>query len=334
MKKLLFVLMMLLVASAASAMKLPDPVITVTEGDEYYTVDVAVEGDYELRVFCGNLEIETPYAIERLDVDKEYIILAFAQLYNEEGWSYSNVVEYDLYVPAKEEMPVPGPYPPGWIYFDVIEGDEYYTVLAYCEEDGFTVQLWSNGEPVDNPYIIERSPEGDMEYVITACSQAEGYDIVTATMTLVVPALDDPQPGPYPPNWTYMEVTEGDQFYTVTAYCYEDCATVSLYRDEEEVENPCIIERTHEDQIYRFTAVGHCDGYEDSDSSMDLLIPALDEPLPGDMNCDGEVTIADVNAVIDAILSQSSNEMYDFDGDGEVTVSDVTALIAFIMSGH
>ena len=180
---------MLLVASAASAMKLPDPVITVTEGEEYYTVDVAVEGDYELRVFCGNLEIETPYAIERLDVDKEYIILAFAQLYNEEGWSYSNVVEYDLYVPAKEEMPVPGPYPPGWIYFDVIEGDEYYTVLAYCEEDGFTVQLWSNGEPVDNPYIIERSPEGDMEYVITACSQAEGYDIVTATMTLVVPGF-------------------------------------------------------------------------------------------------------------------------------------------------
>jgi hypothetical protein len=248
MKKLLFGLLMLLVVSTASAVQLPDPVITVTEGEEYYTVDVKVEGGYKLRVFCDNLEIETPYEIERLDVEKMYIIRAFAQLYSEGAWSYSNVVEYYLYVPAKEDMPVPGPYPPGWIYFDVIEGEEYYTVLAYCEEDGFTVQLCSNGELVDNPYVIERSPEGDMFYEITACSQAEGYDIVTATMTLVVPALD--------------------------------------------------------------------------------------EPLPGDMNSDGEVTIADVNAVIDAVMNQSSNEMYDFDGDGEVTISDVMALIDLVMSGQ
>ena len=41
--------------------------------------------------------------------------------------------------------------------------------------------------------------------------------------------------------------------------------------------------------------------------------------------------IADVNAVIDAILSQNSEQKYDFDGDGEVTISDVMALISFLM---
>ena len=58
----------------------------------------------------------------------------------------------------------------------------------------------------------------------------------------------------------------------------------------------------------------------------------LPEPgKPGDVNADGEVNIADVNAVIDMILSQSSNKSGDVNGDGEVNIADVNAVIDYIL---
>ena len=242
MKKVLYVLLMLLMANAAHAIEVPDPVITVTEGEEYYVVDVEVEGDYGLRVFSGNWEIETPYVIQRQEEDVEYHIMAYAEIYSEGSWYYSNVVDYWLLVPALEE-PLPGP--PPFIYFDVIEGDEYYTVTAYCDNDYMTVSLFCDGVSVDNPCIIERSPDGDM--------------------------------------------------------------------------------------LYELTAWGHCEGYNDIVYTTTVVVPGIVKPITGDLNGDGEANIADVNAVIDAILSQNSEKKYDFDGDGEVTISDVMALISFLM---
>ena len=245
MKKVLSILFLSLMASVSFAIELPEPDIIITEGYEFYTVEVGIDGDYEVRVFCDNTEIETPYAIERLEEDAEYVIRAFAQLYTEEGWSYSDVVEYWLLVPAREAGEEPGPYPPNWVEFEVTKGDEYYTVWAYCWAEDATVRLYCDGIEVDNPCIIERSTEGDMDYYFVA--------------------------------WSYGE------------------------------------------------------GYEDVTSEMSLIVPGLEKPIRGDLNGDGEVNIADVNAVIDAILNQNSGEQYDFDGDGEVTVSDVMALISFLI---
>lgn len=53
---------------------------------------------------------------------------------------------------------------------------------------------------------------------------------------------------------------------------------------------------------------------------------------PGDMNGDGEVTVADVNLLIDAILTSRMNDEYDFNGDGEINVADVSALINLLLS--
>lgn len=244
MKKVLSLLFLSLMASASFAIELPEPVIIITEGEEFYIVDVEIDGDYEVRVFCDNTEIETPYAIERLEEDAEHVIRAFAQLYTEEGWSYSDVVEYWLLVPAREGA----------------------------------------------------------------------------------------EPTPYPYNWVEFEVTKGDEYYTVRAYCYAEDATVRLYCDGIEVDNPCIIERsTEEDMYYEFTAWSYCEGYGDVVCKMSLIVPGIEKPIRGDLNGDGEVNIADVNAVIDAILNQNNGEQYDFDGDGEVTVSDVMALISFLI---
>ena len=54
---------------------------------------------------------------------------------------------------------------------------------------------------------------------------------------------------------------------------------------------------------------------------------------PGDVNGDGEVNIADVNAVIDLILSGRTTKPGDVNGDGEVNIADVNALIAIILRG-
>ena len=59
-----------------------------------------------------------------------------------------------------------------------------------------------------------------------------------------------------------------------------------------------------------------------------------DEPqpgIPGDVNGDSEVNIADVNAVIDMILSGVSSVPGDVNGDGEVNIADVNALLDKIL---
>ena len=52
----------------------------------------------------------------------------------------------------------------------------------------------------------------------------------------------------------------------------------------------------------------------------------------GDVNGDGEITIADINAVIDAILNAPSrNYMFDVNYDGEVNIGDINAVIDLIL---
>ena len=63
----------------------------------------------------------------------------------------------------------------------------------------------------------------------------------------------------------------------------------------------------------------------------DVVLPVL---LTGDVNGDGEVTISDVNAVIDAILMGEDTPAADVNYDGEVTISDVNTVIDIILSGN
>jgi len=53
----------------------------------------------------------------------------------------------------------------------------------------------------------------------------------------------------------------------------------------------------------------------------------------GDVNIDGEVTIADVTALVNIILGTSTDEfgVADINGDGAVTIADVTALVNIIL---
>ena len=53
--------------------------------------------------------------------------------------------------------------------------------------------------------------------------------------------------------------------------------------------------------------------------------------IPGDVNGDSEVSIADVNAVLAMILSGSIESPGDVNGDGEVNVADVNSLVDIIL---
>ena len=63
-----------------------------------------------------------------------------------------------------------------------------------------------------------------------------------------------------------------------------------------------------------------------------------DEPLIGDVNGDGEVSITDVTALIDYLLSSTAAQLdmdtADVNHDGEITIGDVTALIDLLLSGN
>ncbi len=58
------------------------------------------------------------------------------------------------------------------------------------------------------------------------------------------------------------------------------------------------------------------------------------EPKDGDVNGDGEVNIADVNAVVDMILSQQGSASGDVNHDSEINIADVNALISMILGSN
>ena len=79
---------------------------------------------------------------------------------------------------------------------------------------------------------------------------------------------------------------------------------------------------------YRTLATGATLQYTDY---CDVRSFVYHEITPGDVNSDGEVNIADINALIDIILSGGGSRTADVNGDGEISISDVNAAIAIIL---
>ena len=64
---------------------------------------------------------------------------------------------------------------------------------------------------------------------------------------------------------------------------------------------------------------------------LELVYAAL-QVIEGDVNGDKEVTVADVNELIDVILAGDAPLSYDVNGDGEVNIADVEKLINIILN--
>ena len=84
-----------------------------------------------------------------------------------------------------------------------------------------------------------------------------------------------------------------------------------------------------ERNAYFYHAVGGVGG---SFISFEKNFP-IPQIIPGDVNYDNEVNIADVNTLISMILSGNNNSIGDVNGDGEINIGDVNAIID-IIQGH
>ena len=81
---------------------------------------------------------------------------------------------------------------------------------------------------------------------------------------------------------------------------------------------------------YRKIATGTTVQYTDY---CDIRSFVYREVLAGDVNGDGEINIADVNALIDIILRGTTNsQLADVNGDGEINVADVNVVIDMILN--
>lgn len=96
---------------------------------------------------------------------------------------------------------------------------------------------------------------------------------------------------------------------------------------------------------WSYTRLGHIDGLSqdelrtflkagENNINVTLSLSIGTTGKVGDVNGDGEVSISDVTALIDMLLSDNTNhEMADVNKDGSVNISDVTALIDYLLSG-
>ena len=66
--------------------------------------------------------------------------------------------------------------------------------------------------------------------------------------------------------------------------------------------------------------------------SSPLSLELTHQRVPGDVNGDREVNIADINRAIDAILSDEFDILCDVNGDGEVNIADINVIIDIILS--
>jgi hypothetical protein len=81
---------------------------------------------------------------------------------------------------------------------------------------------------------------------------------------------------------------------------------------------------------YRTLATGSTLQYTDYAATRSFVYRALKR---GDVNADGEISIADINVAIDDILTgdAAAGSLSDVNGDGEVNIADVNALIDMIL---
>ena len=66
---------------------------------------------------------------------------------------------------------------------------------------------------------------------------------------------------------------------------------------------------------------------------LDENVFARPATLTGDVNRDGEVSVADINAIINAILAGSHTQVTDVNADGETSLADINVLIDIILKG-
>ncbi len=204
--------------------------------------------------------------------------------------------------------------------YDWSDGYEFWnldTIVGTVEADAIkwdsmTWQRWAglNGSWYTLSYYpminnVLNFTDGDFFMVGTTADPVINYDVTDEAVVIT------------------LEVEEGAQ-YLMTV-------------NGEYVESPYTIARTEEDQTVTVMAIAQAYGKHESNVvQTEILIPALEGGMPGDVDDNGIVNITDVTTLISAVMSENFSTINadnaDMNGDGTINVTDVTLLISMVMA--
>ncbi|MBQ9577316.1 MAG: hypothetical protein IJV11_10605, partial [Muribaculaceae bacterium] len=166
----------------------PAPVPTLTWSEESFTMEATCE-NHEVVLMINGEAVRNPYTVEQTYEEQTITFVAYTVANADESGNSANV-EQTVTVPAKAKTPSNKP------SVVVTPGDNEYTIEATGTG---TVELYVNGEKVENPYTIARPAYGEADITVEAYatnldSDPEGeiqYEIATCdAQTVIVPAME------------------------------------------------------------------------------------------------------------------------------------------------
>ena len=319
------------------------PEITIDEYSDGVFVTATGQGHICLYVnnqLVGEGEGTAYYFIEAGYDDEWYVITATAQA---EGMEISEPVSYELIVPHYRPNELPAPV----ITFTLTDETAIFTavgegtVYLYINYLDYWTEAFSHQEVVSGSgevtYEIPRGEEDILVTVKAVCEEEGAIPGSTSYEYYVIPAIELLPEFTEIPVFT-CEVTDNGVIITVTGEGF----VFLLLGDEIVAEGEGYvtyeIPAGDEEQVYEFFAYAQAEGKEPSEvSAFTVVVPAKPAIVRGDADGDGQVTVSDVTALIDYLLSYDSGninlEGADFNQDGTIDISDITAIIDFILTG-
>lgn len=192
-------------------------------------------------------------------------------------------------------------------------GSDGSSVIVSCGDVSKTVTL--SDTPTDYTVVLTGCSEKNVKLSMTANKKrfyVYHVDIYNGDLTLNPPTLR-------------AVVEEGD----------------STWRNISGITDTCYTVRALSSGIYEYYVKAiYTDGSESVWSNIQHVTITSDgsELLIGDVNCDGEVSIADVTTLIDYLLTSNitpfDNDAADLDRDGNISIADVTHLIDKLLTGQ
>jgi endonuclease I len=183
------------------------------------------------------------------------------------------------------------------------------SVIVSCGDVSKTVTL--SDTPNDYTVVLNGCTESNIKFSMTAAKKRfyiYNVDVYNGDLTAKAPRR--------------AIVEEGDSTWRSVSGITDSCYTVQALAGG----------------LYEYMVKAiYTDGTESVWSNIEhvTLTGSGDEPLYGDVNGDGEVSIADVSALIDYLLGlhaeEFDQETADVNRDGEVTIADVSALIDLLL---
>ena len=213
------------------------------------------------------------FATFKLDTDPTATIfnmnyIVNGQTSNDTKWEAYATYEMSLNIKNSAYVP-PTPQPvdlTGQIVFGDVTEDGLLPI-SYDGDEEVTITVTLNGEPVELTDGMLQLIEGENIVVVTV--SGDGYNPISDTYeTTWAPTPPEPVQTPAP----VINIIPGDEAYIIEAVGE---GVVTLFIDEQEVENPYTVPRTDADQSIKVTAVAHVDGQIDGTVTGEYIIPAL-----------------------------------------------------------